>query len=103
MAKSSRSLRRRSRAASSAPGSSRPAGPPARALRCFSALGSELEALDLAGRGLRQVGAELDPSRVLVRSELALHMLLKSFRQRIGARLAGFQHDIGLGLHQLVL
>ena len=33
-------------------------------------LGAQLEALDFAGRGLRQLGAELDPARIFVGREL---------------------------------
>src|SRR5262245_2714074 len=35
--------------------------------------GPQLEALDLAGRGLRQLRDEVDPAGVLVRSDLVLH------------------------------
>ena len=42
----------------------------------ISDLGPQLEALDFSGRGLRQIGAELDPARIFVGRELLLAMLL---------------------------
>src|SRR5947207_5457085 len=47
------------------------------------ALRSELEALDLACRRLRQVAAELDPARIFVRREPALDVVLQRLLQRI--------------------
>ena len=38
---------------------------------------AQLETLNLAGGGLRQVVDEFDPARIFVRRELAFHVLLK--------------------------
>src|SRR6185436_9679201 len=56
--------------------------------RCVSPppLPAQLEALDLARRGLRQLGQELDPARVFVRRKALLDVLLQRSCQR---RVAG--------------
>src|SRR3990170_3084271 len=65
-----------------------------------SLLRTQLEPLDLPGRRLRQLVRELDPARVLVRRKLLLHVGLQLVLARPGA---GLEHDVGLGLHQLLL
>src|SRR5258708_33028750 len=44
--------------------------------------GPQLEALDLAGRGLRQVGAELDRPRIFVGDEPRYAVILQSEGER---------------------
>src|SRR5689334_11178745 len=58
---------------------------------------AQLEALDLSGRGLRQRGHHLDPSRIFPRSDLLLDVLLQLVM--LGC-LAVAQHDIGFRLEQ---
>ena len=58
---------------------------------------AQLEALDLAGGGLRQVGDELDLARVLVGRQLVLH---EGLQLGVGGLRAGLEHDEGLGLGQ---
>src|SRR4051812_26390585 len=64
---------------------------------------AQLEPLDLAGRGLRQLGKKFDPARIFVRREALLHMLLKRPLQRLRGTLPWLQYDIGLGLAELLL
>src|SRR5437870_10945582 len=64
---------------------------------------AQLEALDLAGGGLGQLGHELDPARVLERSERGLDEGLELAGEGVAvaaARIA--QHDERLGLGQAV-
>src|SRR5688572_787885 len=80
--------------------------PPAADLTSSSANASrfpQFVALDLAGRGLRQLVDELDPARVLVRRDAALHELLQLLRKRVAAGLAVLQQDECLRLRELVL
>src|SRR6185369_17805724 len=50
------------------------------------ALAAQFEALDLAGRGLRQIGAKLDPARVFVGRELGFDVVLQRPRHRVTSR-----------------
>ena len=59
----------------------------------------EAEALDLAGRGLRQFGDELDRARIFVGREPVLDEALEL---RFVDMLAGLQHHEGLGLGEPV-
>ena len=69
----------------------------------LSPVRAQLEALDFAGGGLRQLRHELDPARIFVRRELVFHVLLQR-RGEIGVcATVGSQHDISLGLDQPVL
>src|SRR4030095_1780145 len=47
--------------------------------------GPQLEALDLAGRGLGQLGDEVDPAGILVRSDLVLHEGLELVGELVAA------------------
>src|SRR6187399_2115443 len=47
------------------------------------ALVAQFEALDLAGRGLRQVGAKLDPARVFVGGKLGFDVVLQCPRHQV--------------------
>src|SRR6266516_6361043 len=67
------------------------------------ALRPQLEALDLAGRGLRQVGAEFDPARIFVGRERALHMLLQHLHKLGTGLVRRLEHDERRGLDQRVL
>src|SRR6478609_12183055 len=67
------------------------------------ALGPELEALDLAGRSLGQLRAELDPARILVRRKRGLHVLLQRARKLLAGIVSRLEDHEGLGLDQLVL
>src|SRR5260221_368196 len=66
-------------------------------------LTTQFEPLDLSRRGLRQLGEELDPARILVGSELVLDVLPERRLQRVGPRVALLENDVGLGLDELVL
>ena len=64
----------------------------------------QLEALDLAGRRLRQLGDELDPARVLVTARArALTCSCSSARERVRPASAGLSTTKALRLDQLVL
>src|SRR6185369_4390309 len=67
------------------------------------ALGPELEALDLAGRSLGQLRAELDPARILVRRKRGLHVLLQRARKLLAGIVSRLEDHEGLGLDQLVV
>ena len=58
----------------------------------------QLEALDLAGGGLGQLGDELDPARVLVGGELVLDEALELVLEGRRRGVAVLEHDEGLGL-----
>src|SRR3990170_5059821 len=58
-----------------------------RSVPSFSGL-AQLEALDLSGRGLRELGDELDPARVLVGRERVLHERLELVGERVIGRRA---------------
>src|SRR5882757_8140982 len=71
------------------------------------ALAAQFEALNLAGRGLRQIGAKLDPAGVFVRGELGFDVVLQCPRHRVTSRrLCDFglilHHHEGLGLDQAI-
>src|SRR4051795_5860137 len=71
------------------------------------ALAAQFEALDLAGRGLRQIGAKLDPAGVFIGGELGFDVVLQRPRHRVTSwRLCDFglilHHDEGLGLDQSI-
>ena len=55
----------------------------------------QFESLDLPRRRLRQVGAELDPARILERRQLLLHVLLQRADERIGCLVRHLEHDEG--------
>ena len=68
---------------------------PRRAQRSVIARGfAQLEALDLAGGGLRQLADEADLARILVRRELVLDEGLQRFGERVVACVARLQHDV---------
>src|SRR5450432_4067570 len=59
---------------------------------CRRAFGPQLEALDLAGCGLRQVGAELDRTGIFVGREPRLAMFLQGAGERLTGLARGFEH-----------
>src|SRR5919197_1693359 len=65
-------------------------------------LGAELEALDLAGCGLRQLAHELDPARVLVGRDLVFHERFQVVGQARCVRRRLLEDDERLGLDQAV-
>src|SRR5690606_23942774 len=65
-------------------------------------LRAQHESLDLAGRGLRQVGPELDPARIFERGEHRLDVILQRTRQRIAGLAMILKDDEGLRLDQPV-
>src|SRR6478672_10183187 len=70
-------------------------------------LAAQFEALNLAGRGFRQISAKLDPTGVFVGGELRFDVVLQRPRHRVtsgGVSDFGLilQHHEGLGLHQAV-
>src|SRR6266446_7998344 len=67
------------------------------------ALGAQLEALDLASRGLGELRAKFDPARIFVRRQRRLDVLLQRPRQLLAGLVGRLEHDKGLGLDQLVL
>src|SRR5258707_12862193 len=67
------------------------------------ALGAQLEALDLASRGLGEFRAKFDPARIFVRRQRRLDVLLQRPRQLLAGLVGGLEHHEGLGLDQLVV
>src|SRR6266542_6023581 len=63
----------------------------------------ELEPLDLAGRGLRQLVDEIDPAWVFVRRDPRLHELLQLLGQRVARLLALLEQHEGPRFGELVL
>src|SRR6266550_8797092 len=63
----------------------------------------ELEPLDLARRGLRQLVDEVDPARVLIRRDPGLHEQLELVGERVARSLALLQENERTGLGELVL
>src|SRR6266446_5072644 len=63
---------------------------------------AQLEALDLAGRGLGQLRHELEPARVLVRRDLVLHESLQLGLEPRRARVPVLEHHERLRLDQLI-
>src|SRR5258708_11812920 len=66
-------------------------------------LTTQFEPLNLSRRGLRQLGKELDPARILVWRELVLDVLLERGLQRVASRVALLEDDEGFRLDELVL
>src|ERR1700678_2428009 len=58
-------------------------------------LGAQLEALDLAGGGFRQVASELDPAGIFVRCELLPAMLLQRAGSLVARGAGRFEHHEG--------
>src|SRR5882672_7841911 len=63
----------------------------------------QLEPLYLPCRGLRQLGEELDPARVLVGRELVLDVPLQLGLQGVACGIALLENDKGFGLDELAL
>src|SRR5215471_772313 len=63
---------------------------------------AQLEALNLPCRGLRQVGDEFDPARVLIWSEPAFDMLLQFCCELRGVFDVRSKNDVRLGFNQAV-
>src|SRR5262250_3400543 len=64
------------------------------------ALRAQLEALDLAGGGLRELDAKFDPARIFVGRKRALRVLLQCQRQRVAGLVGGLEHHESLRLDQ---
>ena len=63
----------------------------------------QLEALDLSGRGLRQVVDHVDPPRILPHADLLLDVLLKRFAQGLSVAFGVFlQRDERLRPQQTI-
>src|SRR5262245_59832744 len=62
----------------------------------------ELIALDLSGRGARQVEPHVDPARILPQAGALLHVRLERLQQALVYGVAVAQHDEGLRFHQSV-
>src|SRR4051812_20325710 len=56
------------------------------------ALGPQLEALDLAGRGLRQLGPKLDPAWIFVGCQLLLAVILQRAREALAGLVRRLEH-----------
>src|SRR5438093_423059 len=63
----------------------------------------QLIALDLPGHRLRKLGYELDPARVLIRSDAPLHEGLELVGELVRGLLTVLQQNEGLGFDELVL
>src|SRR6266508_1749853 len=63
---------------------------------------AQLEALELAGGGARQLGDELDPARIFVGREAPLDEGLQRRRQRGAGFVAGAEEHERLGLDEVV-
>src|SRR6266568_778631 len=62
----------------------------------------QLEALQLAGRGPRQVGPDIDPARIFPGAGALLDVDPQPFEQALVGRIAVAEHDEGLRLDQAV-
>src|SRR5215831_6576051 len=62
----------------------------------------QLEALDLTGRGARQVGSDVDPARIFPGAGALLHMRAQRFEQPLVGAVTVFEHDEGFRLDQSV-
>src|SRR5215470_3875192 len=62
----------------------------------------QLEALDLAGRGARQVAPNVDPARIFPRAGALLHMRAQRFEQPLVGAVTVLEHDEGFRLDQSV-
>src|SRR5215471_2185627 len=62
----------------------------------------QLEALDLAGRGARQVGPDVDPARIFPGAGALLHMRAQRFEQPLVGAVTVLEHDEGFRLDQSV-
>ena len=69
----------------------------------IAGLRPQLEALDLAGRGLWQLAAEFKPARILKDRELLPAVVLERLRQSVIALVRRFQHHERLRLDQRIL
>src|SRR5580704_9057511 len=63
----------------------------------------QLEALNFAGRGFRQLGAEFEPARIFVGGELLLAVILQGAREGVARLVRRFEHHERLGLDQPVV
>src|SRR5215470_1082945 len=62
----------------------------------------QLEALNLAGRGARQVGPDVDPARIFPRAGALLHMRAQRLEQPFIGAVAVLEHDEGFRFDQPV-
>ena len=67
-----------------------------------SALLAQLEALDLSGRGFRQLAADLDPAWLLPRAGGGFDVRLQFLEQSVIGFYTRLQHDERLGLGQTI-
>src|SRR5438445_7250351 len=62
----------------------------------------QLEALNLAGRGARQVSPDVDPARIFPRAGALLHMRAQRFEQPLVGAVAVLEHNEGFRFDQPV-
>src|SRR5260370_23589920 len=58
---------------------------------------AQLEALDLSGRGFRQVGADLEPAGIFPQTRVLLDVVLQRLEKALVGLVSAFEHDEGLG------